>query len=138
MIVTLVFCSHFDLISTFGVIGNWHNIHAGSPGGAVLQNKASMIFNELCLIHANTTSDERNCRTSHDIDLDDESRSEYGCVFISCHGSAEMLHLSFAFLCMLLVLCLYWAFFSVVIILFKQRSNYLFIFLGSALNRKEL
>ena len=66
-----------------------------------------MIFNELCLIHANTTSEERNRRTSHDIDLDDESRSEYGCVFISRHGSTEMLHLSFAFECMLLILCLY-------------------------------
>ena len=56
-----------------------------------------MIFNELCLIHANTTSNERNRQTSHDIDLDDESRSKYGCVFISRHGSVEMLHLSFAF-----------------------------------------
>ena len=97
MIVTLVFCSHFDLISAFGVIVNCHNIHAGSPRGAVILNKAFMIFNELCLIHANTTSDERNCQSSHDIDLDDESRSKYGYVFIYCHGSAEMLHLSFAF-----------------------------------------
>ena len=56
-----------------------------------------MIFNELCLIHANTTSDEGDRRTSHDIALDDESRSKYGCVFMSHHGSAEMLHLSFAF-----------------------------------------
>ncbi|KAL0005854.1 hypothetical protein SO802_013415 [Lithocarpus litseifolius] len=56
---------------------------AGSPGGAVVLNKAFMIFNELCLIHANTTSDERNRRTSHDIDLDDESRSKYGAVLFS-------------------------------------------------------
>ena len=97
MIVPLVFCSHFDLISAFGVIVNWHNIHAGSLGGAVVRNKAFMIFNELCLIHANTTSDDRNHWTSHDIDLDEESRSKYGCVFISRHGSAEMFHLSFAF-----------------------------------------
>mgnify|MGYP007088594262 CR=1 FL=1 len=86
-----------------------------------------MIFNELCLIHANTTSNERNRRTSHDIDLDDESRSKYGCVFIYCHGSAEMLHLMYA-TGIVLTLSL----FLVVIILFMQRSNYLFIILGSA------
>nr|POE91635.1 hypothetical protein CFP56_18588 [Quercus suber] len=62
----------------------------GSPGGAVVQNKAFMIFNELCLIHANATSDERNRRTSHDIDLEDES-SKYGSSLYNRRGGPQKL-----------------------------------------------
>ena len=96
------------------------------------RNKASMNFNELYLTHARTTLDGRYLWTSHDIDFDDGIQGVKMGEFLYpimdlqkcriCH-----LHLMYA-TGIVLILSL----FSVVIILFTQRSNYLFIILGRA------
>ena len=65
-----------------------------------------MNFNDLCFIYAHTTADGRYSLSSHDIDFDDDIQGVNMGVFISCHGSAEMMHLSLSLECMLLVLFL--------------------------------
>ena len=83
-----------------------------------------MNFNDLCFIYAHTTADGRYSLSSHDIDFDDDIQGVNMGVFISCHGSAEMMHLSLSLECMLL-------FFFLKLNLFCIVND--FIFLSSSL-----